>query len=499
MTFFAFLLLEVLVLGVHSSRPNVLFLVVDDMRPQLGCFEGPDFPAQPHPRMHTPNIDALAARSLLLKKAYVQQAICSPSRTSLLTGRRPDTTRVHDFFHYWRNSGGNFTTIPQFFKEHGYLTIGMGKVFHPGRSSGDDDPISWSEKYFHADNTYWYRRMHRSWLIVDDDEAAAHPLEDMQIADHAQETLKRVAGGSKPFFVAAGFHRPHLPFVVPKRFYDLYPLDLISLPKDRYAPREMPEIAWADSGELRLCEDFQTGKWYGGINDTLSDTITRNLRRGYYASVSYTDYLIGEVLSQLDELGLRKNTIISLWGDHGWQLGEHGEWSKCTNFELATRAPMMVSLEGITDQGIQTTALTEFVDLFPSLVELAGLPSIPLCPPVSFSITLCTEGSSFVPLIANPKRQWKRGAFSQFPRMYMTGDVAMGYSMRTHQYRYTEWVIYDAATYTPTSEIIGRELYDHGADPDENVNVVENEAYEKIVADLHSMLLEGWRKALPPV
>ncbi|ELU17681.1 hypothetical protein CAPTEDRAFT_166110 [Capitella teleta] len=483
---------------VLSRHPNVLFLVVDDMRPQLGCFEGEDFPAHPHPQMHTPNIDALAARSLLLKRAHVQQAVCAPSRASVLTGRRPDTTRVHDFLHYWRETGGNFTTIPQYFKENGYKSVGMGKVFHPGHSSGQDDPISWSEKYFHADNSHWESRMHNTWLAVNDSEAEQFPLEDMQLAAHAKQTLKRLTNETQPFFLAVGFHRPHLPFVVPQRFFDLYPRDEVSLPSNPNAPIGMPEIAWADNGELRQYKDMRNGKWYGAINDTLPDEVTLNLRRAYYSAISYTDSLIGDVLSTLDDLGLRDDTIISFWADHGWQLGEHGEWSKSSNFELATHAPMMVSVPGMTDHGVVTEALTEFVDLFPSLVELTGLPAIPLCQQNSSNVLVCHEGCSFVPLITDPKRNWKRAVYSQYPRMYISGDVIMGYAMRTQEHRYTEWLTYDAGTYTPTANIHSRELYDHVIDPDENVNRVNYPEYASIVKELHSVLHAGWRKALPP-
>ena len=219
---------------VSGTRRNVLFLVSDDMRPEIGAYLGPDFPTSIHPKMHTPNLDRLASRSLLLKKAYVQMAVCSPSRTSLLTGRRPDTTRVHDLTQYWRQVAGNFTTIPQYFKNHGYSSIGMGKIFHPGRASGHDDPVSWTEKYFKPDSSHWEQHSHVTWFAADDEEEAKYPLTDTQTAQHAIKTLQRVApaaiSGEQPFFVAVGFHKPHLPFLFPARFMNYYPKDVFSFP-----------------------------------------------------------------------------------------------------------------------------------------------------------------------------------------------------------------------------------------------------------------------------
>ena len=206
---------------VIDARMNVLFLVADDMRPELGAYYGKDFPSPIHPTMHSPNLDKLASKSLLLKRAYCQQAVCSPSRTSLLTGRRPDTTHVYDLQTYWRKSGGNFTTIPQYFKENGYTSIGMGKIFHPGIASGHDDPISWSAPYFHA-TIHWETR-ENSWKAVPDYELKDKPLVDNQTAEHALGILRQVApaakSGEKPFFVAVGFHRPHLPFVFPESMH----------------------------------------------------------------------------------------------------------------------------------------------------------------------------------------------------------------------------------------------------------------------------------------
>ena len=228
------------------------------------------------------------------------------------------------------------------------------------------------------------------------------------------------------------------------------------------------------------------------------------MRRAYFAAVSYIDDLVGQVVSELDHLGLRNNTIISFWGDHGWQLGEHGEWAKHTNFELATHAPMMVHVPGLTDKGIKTTALTEFVDLFPSLVEAAELPLLQLCPEGnSTKVDTCTEGSSFIPLAKNASRPWKTGSFSQFARRAYDANPYMGYTMRTDRYRYTEWprfLFYPE--FEPIYSLqykgnIGQELYDHKVDPLENRNVANHKDYADVRKQMQKMLRAGWRKALP--
>lgn len=474
------------------GKKNVLFLVADDMRPQLGAYRGKYYPAPVSPKMHTPNLDALAARSLLLERAYVQEALCSPSRTSLLTGRRPDTTHIYTIGPYFRKVGGNFTTLPEYFKVNGYTSVGMGKVFHPGKASGGDDPISWSEPYFHGEANFEGKNF--SWAAIPDELLRNQTLRDQQIADHAIKTLKRLApaarSGKQPFFIAVGFHKPHLPFVFPKSFLQYYPS--VKLPDNPYAPVDMPDVAWYDYGGLRGYKDIHDLHASGKINTTLPDQTVLSLRRAYYSALTFTDSLIGKVLAELDNLGLSNETIVSFWGDHGYQLGEHGEWCKQTNFELATHAPMMIHIPGKTDKGIRTSQLTEFVDLFPTLVEATGLTSLPLCPVNSTDVQLCREGSSLLPLISHPETPIKMGSFSQYPR-----EGYMGYSIRTDAYRYTEWPKFKyAPLYQPDWEILaGVELYDHVKDPEENVNRAFHPDYAGIRHTLRKMLRAGWRNA----
>ncbi|ELU07221.1 hypothetical protein CAPTEDRAFT_18188 [Capitella teleta] len=482
------------------GKPNVLFFVSDDMRQQLGCYYGPDFPAPVHPKMHTPHLDELASKSLLLKKAYVQQSVCNPSRSSTLTSRRPDTTHVYSSEHYFRKVGGDFVTIPQFFKNNGYTSIGLGKIFHPGPvASGDDDPVSWSLPYYHAPNEqHWKNKKHGSWKAVSKKMREEKELPDIQIAQKAKSVLQQLTNASKPFFLAVGFHKPHLPFIFPEEFLDLYPAKEIRLPDNPYAPTEMPSIAWHRYDGIAAYPDMKGLNITGDINSTIPDFKTLELRRAYYSAISYTDYLIGYVVDELKRLGLDKNTIISFWGDHGWQLGEHGEWSKQTNFELATHAPMMVHIPGVTDKGIVTEHITEYVDLFPTLVEAAGFPSLPVCPRDSSNVTLCTEGESLMPLVlSNSSKDWKDVAFSQFPRSHQKIGSVMGYTMRTPSFRYTEWVKFsNEPKFEPDwNALHGVELYDHRTDPEENHSRAHDASYKSIREMLSRQLRAGWRGA----
>ena len=493
----------------EAGKPkNVLFLVADDMRPQLGAYYGKDFPTPVHPKMYTPNLDNLAARSLLVRRAHTHCATCSPSRTSLLTSRRPDTTHVYDLTHYFRNVGGNFTTIPQYFKEHGYLSIGMGKVFHPGYdASHNDDPISWTEPYFHAPSeaadSFWVKFGHsHSHFAVPDAMMKDHGLlSDIQLADRAIDTIKRISANTteQPFFLAVGFHKPHLPFMSPEKYFDYYPEDSIQMPANYYAPVDMPDIAWCNyiDMEMKDYSDLMSYNLTGNINETMPPSLVKSLRRAYYAATTFTDDMIGRVLRQLNASGLAGDTVVSFFGDHGWALGENGEWTKHTNFELSTHAPMMVHVPGVTDAGIQTDALSEFVDLFPTLVEATGLPMIPLCSKDSRETKVCTEGLSMIPLIKDPKRTWKKAVFSQFRR---NNTDIMGYSVRTDRFRYNEWPAFEKEpVYKPKWEkLYGIELYDQEIDPQENVNRAKEPRYRDIVRDLKSLLHKGWMAALPP-
>ena len=502
---------------------NVLFIAIDDLRPELGTY-GYDF-------VKSPNIDALAARSIVFERAYCQVAVCSPSRASLLTGRRPDTNHVWRIAgdEYWRQYT-NATTIPQYFKENGYVSVGMGKIFHPGAPSGNDDiDYSWSLPYYHSPLQVTNRTS--SWWSFEG--YKDNQLPDGQIADNAIETLKQLKnnmseGNKSPFFLAVGFHKPHLPFLAPKKYYDMYPpADQVDLPKNPDVPKDFPPIA-RGIGEITSYDDikpfFDMSKCstdvqasFYGKECRIPDDYTRKLRRAYYACISYTDAQVGRVIDELNDLGFADNTVIVLWADHGWQLGEHNHWTKHTNFEDATHVPFMIHVPGVTDKGIRTKALVELIDIFPSITELAGLDVPPMCPEDNNKLLACVEGTSITPLLKNPDQPWKKAAFSQYsrPSAGMTvipnepafskdehGENVMGYSLRVDQYHFIEWYRFNRTTATPNwTDIWGTELYNH-TEPvvffnDENVNLANQPGMKSLVEELRKMIQDGWRAAQP--
>jgi arylsulfatase A-like enzyme len=464
-----------------SGRPNVLFIVVDDLRPQLGCYG--DALAK------TPNIDKLASQGLLFNRAYCQQAVCSPSRSSLLTGRRPDTTRVYNLEDHFRKFIPHVITLPQHFKNNGYYTQGFGKVYH----SGLDDPASWSVPFTNTRGSPYgpeetARQQRRREKLVADGVTGnalaqqskgpaweAPDVKDNELTDGitADLSIKALdAIKDKPFFLAVGFIKPHLPFVAPKRYFDLYPpAEQMKLPENNTPPAGAPKIAFTPNfNELRTYQGIPKGQ------DPVPDAQARELIRAYNAATSYTDAQVGRLLAELDRLGLRDNTIVILWGDHGWHLGEQGQWCKHTNFENATRAPLIISVPGQQKRGTKSDALVEFVDVYPTLAELAGLAQ-----------TDGLEGMSFVPLIKDPSKKWKQAAFSQYPRQ---GGKIMGYTMRTDRYRYTEWL-------DKSGQAVAVELYDNREDPRETKNVANSPENAAMIKLLAAQLKAGWRAAKP--
>ncbi len=504
-----------------TGLKNVLFIAIDDLRPELGTY-GMNY-------IKSPNIDKLAAQSLVFERAYCQVALCSPSRASLLTGRRPDTNHVWKIAtdEYWRRYT-NATTIPQYFKENGYISAGMGKIFHPGAPSGNDDrQYSWSVPYFHAPAD----TANKSWHVFDTN---VTNLQDGKIAEYAIYTMKqikenRTKGDNRPFFLAVGFHKPHLPFYCAQKFYDMYPpSDQIQPPKNPNVPKNFPPIARGLGAiyhyndvktffpNITKCETDVQESFYGD-GCRISEEYTRILRRAYYACVSQTDALVGSVIQELTSLGFADETIIIFLGDHGWQLGEHNHWCKQTNFEDAARVPFMLRVPGTTDKGMKTTALVELIDIFPTITELAGLKVPKLCSVGNKQLLVCVEGTSLTPLLQNPNVQLKKAAFSQYPRPAegMTAipnkppfndsehdENVMGYSIRVDKYRFTEWYRFNRTTATPNfTDIWATELYNH-TEPtvffnDENDNMANEPEQKTLVETLRKMLQAGWRAALP--
>ncbi|KAK7865418.1 hypothetical protein R5R35_012785 [Gryllus longicercus] len=456
----------------------------------------------------------------------------------MLMPRRPDTLHLYDFNNYWRDFTGNFTTLPEYFKEHGYYTSSFGKVFHPGISSNwsDDQPYSWSAEPFHPPSQKYMNaavcrgldgKLHRN--IVCPVEVEFQPggtLPDVETLTAAVDFLHDVRNSSKnPFFLAVGFHKPHVPLKFPKQYINLHPLESVELPKARSYPSLLPTVAWNPWTDVRKREDV------AALNVSfpfgpMPDSFARKIKQSYFAAVSYVDDLIGHLLNAVRENGYFDNTIIVLIGDHGWSMAEHGEWAKFSNFEIALRVPLLLYVPGQTDFKTShlykyTHVLTELVDIFPTLVELTNLSqSLPLCPENSKKIKLCTEGISLLPVIQNMQKKtnnatlnmdWKKAAFSQYPRpgifptMHPNSDKphlrdikVMGYSLRTWQYRYTEWVLFDNHNFIPRwANMIGAELYNHKLDPHENINMVNNKEMINIVQLLRAQLHAGWRYSLP--
>jgi len=327
---------------------------------------------------------------------------------------------------------------------------------------------------------------------------------------HAVQTIhKRAADGERiPFFLAVGFHKPHLPFTAPERFYKYYNLEDIQLPLNPYAPVNLPKCGWGRSKEtLHYLDVRETGST-GAMNTTFPDYKVLELRRGYYAAVSYTDYNVGQVLLALRDAGLEKDTIVAFWGDHGWSLGEHGRWDKHTNFDTDTHCPLMIKVPGLTDGGSRSGVLTGLVDLFPTLVELVFGKEVlerelPFCPKDSSDVETCREGFSLVPLLQDPNKKIRDAVYSAYgqglviekgihgqPSLCLYKDCRMIYSMQTYVkekiHRYTEAVVYKS--FTPMWDLeYGRELYNHFDDPGENHNIL-NEVGPYLRASLRKQL-----------
>jgi len=453
-----------------QQRPNVLFIAVDDLRPDLGCYGVPD--------AKTPHIDRLAKRGVVFSHAYCQQAVCSPSRSSVMTGCRPDTTKVWDLQTHFRTALPQVVTLGQHFKNAGWFVEGMGKIYH----GGYDDPPTWSVPWRSPRGPVYAKPENRPAGARqgggDGEPGERGPAfecadvpddfyRDGKTAAWAVESLRKHAVSRQPFFLAVGFSKPHLPFIAPKRYWDMHDPARIRLAGNDKPPVNAPEWAILPGGELRNYRGIPRGP--------IPPELARTLIHGYRAATSYTDALVGKLLDTLDSQHLWNNTIVVLWGDHGWKLGEHGAWCKHSNVENDTNAPLLVAAPGPGRAGRRCDALVEFVDIYPSLCQLAGLP-IP---------THC-EGDSFVPLLDKPRSPWKDAAFSQYPRP-ARGRNLMGISLRTDRYRYTRWV--DTRDRSRTE---AEELYDHRTDPGENRNIAREPSARPVLAELRPRWDDGW-------
>ena len=455
------------------ERKNVLVFFIDDLRPELSCYGAE--------HIHSPAIDRLASQGVLFERAYCQQALCAPSRISMMTGQYPDTTGITDLFTPLIKVKPNALTLPRYFKEKGYATCSFGKVYHHFR----DDKESWSELAPRVANKYANQetlkainqrvvegrkrgveidelRVLGKGPAVEAEDVQDEAYPDGQVTLQAINSLRK--NKDKPFFMCVGFAKPHLPFAAPKKYWDLYNREQFSVP-DRRRPTGAPKLAFTRWGELR---------GYRGVPEEgpLSDEQTKELRHGYAASVSFADAQVGKVVAELGRLGLRESTIIVLWGDHGYKLGEFGAWCKHTNFELDTRVPLIISAPGYAE-AVRSHSFAEMIDIFPTLANLVG-----------GSVPAGCEGVDLEPVLRDPMVAPRSSALTQYGR-----GSTMGYSLRDHRWRYTEWVQSD------THKIVGRELYDHQSTQLPRRNLADDPEYAEQSARLSKRLRSPQRVA----
>ncbi|XP_043490900.1 iduronate 2-sulfatase isoform X2 [Polistes fuscatus] len=457
------------------AKPNFLLIMVDDLRTTLGCYGDHN--------SHTPNIDRLAKKGIIFSQTYAQQALCAPSRNSILTSRRPDTLQLYDFYSYWRDTVGNFTTLPEYLKNNGYNTMSIGKIFHPGISSNysDDSPYSWSEKPFHP-----YTNRYKNAPVckitrnsfpaenlvcpVDIKFMPNQTLPDIEILKKAKRYLKIHKNDAKPFFLAIGFQKPHIPLKYPKKYLKYHPLEKFEVPKPYAWPNNIDSVSYNPWIDLRKRKDIQKLRlkfpW-----EKIPENFAKLIIQSYYGAVSYIDHIIGKLIYQLHISKILQQTVITLTSDHGWSLGEHTEWGKYSNFDVSVHVPLIISIpymtfkktkELFTENDVNTAdkfisqykgytnlknswtkkkentflqytntytktdAIVELVDIFPTIAELARIP-IPICSNIEnrynnnkIDSSVCTEGVSLLPLIRavldNKTISWKKAAFSQYPR-----------------------------------------------------------------------------------
>jgi uncharacterized sulfatase len=453
---------------VPATPYNVLFVAVDDMGAAIGSYG--------NPVVRTPHIDRLAARGVRFDRAYCQFPLCSPSRTSLMTGMRPDRTRIYDLQTHFRTTVPDVVTLPQVFRRAGYTVARVGKLYHYGvprdiGTAGLDDPVSWdvavNPRGRDKDEEGLVTNLHAprtppapgtpppglgaamAWF---ESEGQDTEFTDAKVADEVIRLLEQ--NRERPFFIGCGFYRPHVPWIVPRTYFDLYPIERIELPAEKPSDRDdVPEAA------------FHTRVWNYGF----SDLDCRRSIRAYYASTSFMDAQLGRVLDTVDRLGLADRTIVVFWGDNGYLLGQHGSWMKQSLFEESARVPLIIAAPRMRGNGRASFRIVETLDLYPTLADLCGLKA-----PDGL------DGTSLRPLLDDPGRAWDRPAFTQVRRARPAdqGGPFMGYSVRTERWRYSE---YDGGR-------AGAELYDHQSDPRELTNLAADPKLAEVVAQLKAQI-----------
>lgn len=489
----------------RTAKPNILFIAVDDLKPMMGCYDDKD--------ILTPNMDKLAERGTVFLNNACQQTVCAPSRVSLMTGTYTDTTGVFDLKTMMREANPDTLTLPEYLRKHGYETTGTGKIYDPRSVDKQFDAPSWSQPFrqhgpdeyfgegfkkpqggYHTPEVAGANREFKAYLRKEgisksNKKAYAAALKEFPLvkpisealdvpddayddgayANYALVKMEELCKDGKPFFLAVGFKKPHLPFVAPKKYWDLYDRSEIEPAPYQEAPKGAPDYAYQDSWELV--------HGYTGIPEErpFPDEFQKEMIHGYRACVSYIDAQVGRLLKKMDELGLAENTIVVLWGDHGWHLGDHGMFCKHTNYEQAVRSPLIFAAPKQKAKGTQTESPSEFVDIFPTLCELAGLP-----------VPATVEGRSLVPVLDDPAALVREAALEQYPR----DNNKMGYSLRDKRYRYIKWVRMDYYGGERAGPMDAHELYDYEKDPLETVNQADNPEYADVVENFERLLRE---------
>lgn len=449
-----------------ADKPmNVLFIAVDDMNNHLGCYG--------HPVVKSPNIDKLAVNGTRFDRAYCQFPLCSPSRTSLLTGRRPDVTEVFDLQKHFREVIPDTVTLPELFKQNGYHVARVGKLYHysnPGGigTDGLDDEQSWHErvnpsgrdkKEEHLLTNYTPKRGLGSSLSFLKAEGSDEEQTDGMVASETIRIMEQ--NKDKPFFIAAGFYRPHCPYIAPKKYFDWYPLEQVPLPSGQYdEAQQLPPAALAST---------KPWPWFGVTAEQSRETL-----QAYWATISFVDAQVGRLLEALERLGLKDNTLVVFWSDHGYHTGEHGLWKKQSVFENSARAPLIISAPGQQKVGEGCGRTVEFVDIYPTVADLCGL---------SAKAPSYLAGKSLRALLDDPQAEWQKPAFTQVWR----GNFP-GHSVRTERYRYTEW----------GNGSRGAELYDYQTDPEEKRNLADDPAMAEVVKELKALVKANWKQEFRP-
>jgi arylsulfatase A-like enzyme len=426
-------------------------------------------------------MDRLAREGIVFQNTFCQQAVSGPTRASLLTGVYPDKTRVWDLVTDFRQVNPKALSLPEYFKSMGYETAGMGKIYHIASAGPGHDAPSWSIPYRDAKRKVYYLSYTPNekgrGKATECADVPDNTYQDGRLTEMAIELLDSLNNNKKPFFLAVGFKKPHLPFVAPKKYWDMYDRNEFQIAEYQKKALNSPDIAYHRSGELKNYSDIPQFDSYSEKElDHLPADKQKELIHGYYAAMSYTDAQIMKLLNELDRLGIRSKTVIVLWGDHGWHLGDHGLWNKHTNFEQATHTLLMMSVPG-QKTGIKPVTQSEFIDIFPTLCDLTGIP-----------LPKHLDGMSLVPAIKNPSAELKVYSMSQFPR----GKDVMGYSIRTKRFRYTVWLNKGFRTNDAydQSKVIAREMYDYQKDPLEKESVLDKPEYQKDKAIMEQLFKE---------